>query len=42
MNDPTKQFLMRWLMVDAGVALLLLWGVVLIYLDKRDRKRQQQ
>lgn len=42
MNEATKQFVIRWLMVDAGVALLLLWGTVLKYLDRRDRKRQQQ
>ena len=41
MNEATRQFLIRWLMVDAGAALLLVWGLVNIYLDKRDRKRQQ-
>ena len=41
MDEPTKRFLIRWLMVDAGAALLLLWGLVLIYFDNRDRKRQQ-
>jgi hypothetical protein len=42
MNQATKQFVIRWLMVDAGAVLLLLWGTVLKYLDKRDQKRQQQ
>jgi hypothetical protein len=42
MDEPTKHFLIPWLMAEAGAALLLLWGVVLIYLEKRDRKRQQQ
>ena len=41
MNEATRQFLIRWLMVDAGAALLLVWGLVNIYLDKRDRRRQQ-
>ena len=41
MDEPTKRFVIPWLMVDAGGALLLLWGLVLKYLDKRDRKRQQ-
>src|SRR5947208_798454 len=32
MNEATRQFLIRWLMVDAGAALLLVWGLVNIYM----------
>ena len=42
MDEPTKRFLIPWLMAEAGGFLLLLWGFVLKYLDNRDRKRQQQ
>jgi hypothetical protein len=42
MDEATKQFLAPWLMIYAGASLLGIWGMVLKYLDKRDRKRQQQ
>lgn len=42
MDEQTKRFVIPWLMAEGGVALLLLWGTVLKYLDRRDSKRQQQ
>jgi hypothetical protein len=42
MDETTKQFLIPWLMVFAGGASLGVWAMILEYLDKRDRKRQQQ
>ena len=42
MDAPTKQFVVRWLMVYSSAAVILIWGLVLMFLEKRDRKRQQQ
>jgi hypothetical protein len=42
MDTPTRQFIVRWLMVCSSATVILIWGLVLMYLDNRDRKRQQQ
>jgi hypothetical protein len=41
-NTPTKHFVVRWLMVYSGATVILIWGLVRMYLEKRDRKREQQ
>ena len=42
MDAVTKNYLIRWGMYFAGASVFLIWGLVLIYLERRDQRRKQR
>ncbi len=36
-----RQYVMQFVWIFLGSCIFIVWGLVNIYLDKRDRKRQQ-